>query len=233
MSAKDPDEEARRLAAESLDSDDPTGWFERLYTAAAHGEADVPWDRRAPHRLLVEWARARGLDGGGLDGGGLDGGGRRALVVGCGLGEDAEYVAGLGFDTVAFDIAPTAVRAARDRFPGSPVRYLTADLLDPPAEWRQAFDLVVESLTVQALPRALRPAATARVAGMVAPGGTLVVIAGARDEQDGRADGPPWPLTRADVEAFAASGLRTVRIEDIRDAADPGVRRWRAEFTLP
>jgi hypothetical protein len=46
-------------------------------------------------------------------------------------------------------------------------------------------------------------------------------------------DGPPWPLTRADVEAFAASGLRTVRIEDIRDAADPGVRRWRAEFTLP
>ncbi|MDX6315797.1 MAG: hypothetical protein QOF44_5261 [Streptomyces sp.] len=223
MSAKDPDEEARRLAAESLDSDDPTGWFERLYTAAAHGEADVPWDRRAPHRLLVEWARARGLDGGG----------RRALVVGCGLGEDAEYVAGLGFDTVAFDIAPTAVRAARDRFPGSPVRYLTADLLDPPAEWRQAFDLVVESLTVQALPRALRPAATARVAGMVAPGGTLVVIAGARDEQDGRADGPPWPLTRADVEAFAVSGLRTVRIEDIRDAADPGVRRWRAEFTLP
>ncbi|MFE2429459.1 class I SAM-dependent methyltransferase [Streptomyces sp. NPDC059373] len=222
MSARDPDEEARRLAAESLDADDPTGWFERLYTAAAHGEADVPWDRGAPHRLLVEWARARGLDGSG----------RRALVVGCGLGEDAEYVAGLGFDTLAFDIAPTAVRAARDRFPGSPVRYLTADLLDPPAEWRQAFDLVVESLTVQALPRTLRPAATARVAGMVAPGGTLLVIAAAREEQDGRADGPPWPLTRAEVEAFAASGLRTVRIEDIRDAAAPGVRRWRAEFTL-
>jgi SAM-dependent methyltransferase len=223
VSAKDPDEQARRLAAESLDADDPTGWFERLYAAATHGEAAVPWDRGAPHRLLVDWARAHGVDGGG----------RRALVVGCGLGEDAEYVAGLGFDTVAFDIAPTAVRAARDRFPGSPVRYLTADLLAPPAEWGQAFDLVVESLTVQALPRTLRPAAIARVAGMAAPEGTLVVIAAAREESDGPVDGPPWPLTRAEVEAFAASGLRTVRIEDIRDPADPGVRRWRAEFTLP
>jgi 2-polyprenyl-3-methyl-5-hydroxy-6-metoxy-1,4-benzoquinol methylase len=49
--------------------------------------------------MLVEWAQNRGVDGRG----------RRALVVGCGLGQDAEYVAGHGFDAVAFDIAPTAV----------------------------------------------------------------------------------------------------------------------------
>ena len=34
---------------------DPTGWFERLYADAAQGQAIVPWDRRAPHPLLVEW----------------------------------------------------------------------------------------------------------------------------------------------------------------------------------
>jgi ubiquinone/menaquinone biosynthesis C-methylase UbiE len=73
-------------------------------------------------------------------------------VVGCGLGDDAEYVAGRGFDTVAFDISASAIRAARRRYPDSAVHYVTADLLDPPGEWERAFDLVVESLTLQALP---------------------------------------------------------------------------------
>jgi hypothetical protein len=43
-------------------------------------------------------------------------------------------------------------------------------------------------------------------------------------------DGPPWPLVRAEVEAFAGAGLEPVHIEDLRDAATPGWRRWRAEF---
>jgi SAM-dependent methyltransferase len=215
----DPDEPARRLAAESLAAGDPTGWFERLYVAAQEGEAVVPWDRGAPHRLLVEWAQARAGDGRG----------RRALVVGSGLGDDAEHVAGQGFDTVAFDVSPTAIRAARARFPASAVRYRAADLLDPPPEWRAAFDLVVESLTVQALPDAVRPRAIANVAAMVAPGGTLVVIAAARDEREA-ASGPPWPLTRAEIDAFATAGIRAVRIELLGGPAEPDERRWRAEL---
>jgi SAM-dependent methyltransferase len=175
----DPDEPARRLAAESLAAGDPTGWFERLYVAAQEGEAVVPWDRGAPHRLLVEWAQARAGDGRG----------RRALVVGSGLGDDAEHVAGQGFDTVAFDVSPTAIRAARAR-------------------------------------------AIANVAAMVAPGGTLVVIAAARDERDA-VSGPPWPLTRAEIDAFATAGLRPVRIELLGGPAEPDERRWRAELERP
>ena len=220
MTGPDPDEHARRLAAESLAVDDPTGWFERLYAEAETGETVVPWDRGEPHRLLVEWAEA----------GELEGGGRRALVVGCGPGHDAAYVAGLGFDTVAFDVAATAVRAATERFPDSVVRYRTADLLDPPTKWRGAFDLVFESMTIQALPVALRREATARVAEFVGPGGSLVVIAASRDEGDQPADGPPWPLTRAEVEAFGTEDLRPVRIDDVRNAAGPLGRRWLAEF---
>src|ERR1017187_7080256 len=77
---------------------------------------------------------------------------RGALVVGCGLGEDAEYIARLGYATTAFDIALTAIAAARSRFPGSPVEYQVADLLAPPPWWSHAFALVVESTTLQALP---------------------------------------------------------------------------------
>jgi SAM-dependent methyltransferase len=223
VNERDPDEDARRLAAESLAADDPTGWFERLYVAAEAGEAIVPWNRGEPHRMLVQWARAREPKGGGL----------RAMVVGCGPGHDAAYVAELGFDTVAFDVSATAVAAAGRRFADSGVRFLTADLLDPPSQWREAFDLVVESYTVQALPVPSHPRAIANVASMVAPGGTLVVIGAARDKDDEEEEGPPWPLTSAEIGSFATGGLRSVRIEDIRDPGNPSVRRRRAEFRRP
>lgn len=216
----DPAEHTRRLAAESLAAGDPTGWFQRLYSAAERGEAIVPWDHDEPHPHLVAWAAARELRGDG----------RRALVTGSGLGHDAELLAGLGFETTAFDVSAAAVAAARRRYPQSAVRYEVADLLDPPASWAGAFDLVVEIITVQALPDPPRAAAIARVGPLVAPGGTLLVISGAREAADGPVDGPPWPLTRAEVEAFAASArLRTVRIEDLGGRP----RYWRAEFAAP
>jgi hypothetical protein len=215
----DPNE----LAAESLAANDPTAWFERLYQAAQGGEAVVPWDRGAPHRLLVEWAEQRRPDGAG----------RRAVVVGAGVGDDAEFVSGLGFDTLAFDVAPTALRAARERYPDSRVDYRVANLLDPPAEWRHAFDLVVENITVQSMPRSVREQATANVTGLVAPGGTLLVISAALGPDDDPEAGPPWPLTRAELEAFAGGRLETVGIELTPHPDVPGAQRWRAEFEGP
>ena len=198
-------------------SDDPTGWFEPLYAAAERGEREVPWARDEPRELLVEWAQARSLDGSG----------RGAMVVGCGFGADAEYLSELGFDTTAFDVAPSAVRAARERHPGTAVHYVTGDLLDFPAAWGEAFLFVFESLTVQSLPDAVRPQAIRNVGRLVAPRGTLLVIASARDEADGPVQGPPWPLTRAEVDSFARGGLEPVRVEEL---AGP---RWRAEFRRP
>lgn len=217
MTEQDPDVHVRSLAAQSLAADDPTGWFEQLYAEAEEGRAVVPWFRGAPRPTLVEWAEKRRVTGGG----------RRALVVGSGLGDDAEYVAGLGFDTVAFDVSASAVRAARRRFPESTVEYVVADLLDPPAEWREAFDLVVESFNVQALPKPVQPAAIVQVGHLVRRGGTLLVIAFAPSPEDPPEEGPPWPLTRHEVESFATDGLRAVGITQ-----DAGAR-WVAEFTRP
>jgi SAM-dependent methyltransferase len=216
MTENDPSGRAQPRAAGDLSTDPDRDWFERLYAAADHGQAAVPWDKGVPHHLLASWVREREVAGVG----------RRALVVGCGLGRDSEYLAGLGFAVVAFDFSATAIAAVRRRFPGSPVRYQVADLLDPPAGWRGAFDLVLESLTVQSLPRQLRPAAVARVRELVAPGGTLLVIAAVKGA---RPDPPagPWPLTRAEVGSFAADGLELVRLQDFRD---PDAHRWRAEL---
>lgn len=217
-----PEEHAARLAAASIAADDPTSWFEEIYAAAETGQAVVPWDRAAPSRWLTEWAGRQGLTGNG----------RSAVVVGCGLGDDAEYFSGLGFTTTAFDISPSAVRAAQRRYPGSSVRYTTADLLNLPGDWHRAFDLVVESMTLQALPDPPRDAAIASVGELVAPGGTLIVMARAREPQDPVA-GPPWALTRTEIDALGQSGLREVRVEDLRDTEPPLARRWRAEFQRP
>jgi SAM-dependent methyltransferase len=211
-----PGGRARSRPPGSTSTEADRAWFERLYAEADAGGAGVPWDKGAPHHLLERWLRELEVAGDG----------RRALVVGCGMGRDSEHLAGLGFATVAFDFSATAIAAVRRRFPDSPVDYRVADLLDPPAAWAGAFDLVVESLTVQSLPRQLRRAAVAQVRELVAPGGTLLVIAAVKGEGDDPPDGP-WPLTRAEVESFAAAGLELVRLEDFRD---PEAHRWRAEL---
>ncbi|WP_394617477.1 class I SAM-dependent methyltransferase [Lentzea sp. JNUCC 0626] len=198
------DDDARRLQAAN-----PTGWFEELYAEADAGTASVPWDVPHPQPHLVEWATSS------------DGTGRRALVVGCGLGRDSEFLASRGYEVTAFDISPTAIAAVQARHPDSKVSYVVADLLNPPAEWHRGFDLVVENMTVQALPVEMHAEATAKVSWLT--GSTLLVLAVARDEGP-TPDGPPWPLTPSEIEAFAADGLTAGSIK-----RDNG--RWVAEFT--
>src|SRR5205085_7040980 len=101
---------ARQLAADSIASGNDTGWFETLHAVVDQGTATLPWADLAPNQGLV--SALAGARGGG-----------RAIVTGCGLGDDAEHVASLGFATVAFDVSPTAVDAARRRFPHSTVEY--------------------------------------------------------------------------------------------------------------
>jgi SAM-dependent methyltransferase len=217
---------ARQLAARAAASGDPAGWFETLYAEARAGRAVVPWDDGQPNPHLSQWAKTAA-------GRGIAGPGRRALVVGCGVGEDPEFLARLGCQVTAFDVSPTAVAEARRRFPRSPVDYQVADLLALPPGWRGAFDLVAEIYTVQALYGPARAAAIRALPGLVAPGGTLLVIARATDDQDPVRDPAlmPWPLTRRELEAMAADTLTARSVEKFLDDEDPPKLRWRAEFT--
>jgi SAM-dependent methyltransferase len=217
---------ARQLAAAAAASGDPDGWFETLYAEARDGHAVVPWDDREPNPHLVRWAATAA-------GRGVAGPGRRTLVVGCGVGGDPAFLAGLGGQVTAFDVSPTAIAEARRRFPDEPVDYQVADLLALPPRWQGAFDLVAEVYTVQALFGPAREAAIAALPGLVAPGGTLLVIARATDDPDPVRDPAtmPWPLTRGELEALAGTTLTARSVELFLDAEDPPRLRWRAEFT--
>ena len=215
--------EADRLASRARAAGDVSGWFEQLYAAGASGRVPMPWSRRDAHPLFVDWAQRRAVRGEG----------RRAVVVGCGLGADAEYTAGLGFDTTGFDISATAIRLAGQRFPHTMVHYQVADLLALPTAWRHAFGLVVEIITVQALPDPPRRQAIENIAGLVATEGTLLVLAAAHDPDLPESPVPPWPLRQNEIDAFATDGLIPVRVELLPAPGRPGENGWRAEFRRP
>lgn len=169
----------------------------------------MPWNRQHPHPMLVEYLEGR------------SGEGRRGLVVGCGLGADAAFLAGKGFATTGFDVSETAIEVARERHAG--IDFRVADLFDLPKEWLRAFDFIVEIFTVQALPESVRAEAGAAVGSLLAPGGTLFVVQMSREEGT-IADGPPWLLTRSQMDGFAVDGVSAVSVEE-RDG------RWIGEFT--
>lgn len=184
----------------------------------------MPWAALAPNPHLLDWLAGNPV--------GLDG--REVLVVGCGLGDDAEVIAARGGVVTAFDIAPTAVAAARRRFPRSPVTYVAADLLQPPPDWQGRFDLVVEIYTLQVLPGAARARAVAGLAQLTAPAGSVLVISRLRDEQDPPGM-MPWPLAAGELRALIDAGLVLAEWEDFDDDTGPGppVRLLQAVFTRP
>lgn len=210
---------ARVLMREARDQGDATGWFERLYAEAHDNPRMVQWADMEPNPNLVAW----------LDRLESPANGARALVVGCGTGDDAEETARRGCHVVAFDIAPSAVAWSRRRFPDSSVDYTVADVLALPPAWTGAFDLVVEVYTLQVLPPDLRGTAMAEMARCLAPGGRLLVICRGRDPDDDPGL-MPWPLTPDEIHGLARHGLRQESWEDYDEG---GVRRFRACFGRP
>jgi len=210
---------ARRIAQRHLEQNDPKGWFEALYAAAKGDPGIISWAEMAPNPNLVSW----------LDKHGVDKPGQSTMVVGCGLGDDAEELARRGFDVTAFDISATAIAWCRARFPASRVNYVTADLFDPSHAWGKRFGWVFELYTLQVLPPELRPAAARRIADLVAPGGTLLVIC--RGRESGEPEGKmPWPLRKDELEVFKACGLKEVFFDAFLDEENPPVRRFRVEY---
>lgn len=199
---------------------DTYDWFEPLYAQAAGDTSQLPWAMPEAVPYLTTWLK------------GVESAGRSALVVGCGLGNDAEALAAAGFTVTAFDVSESAIAWAKERFPNTSVSYVTADLFDLPASWPSSFDVVFEFRTIQALPVSVRREAIAQIASLPKPGGTLLMATYTRSSEAVN-DGPPWPLSDSELAEFETLGLKVVRKETFHQKESRFSDRVQIEYQVP
>jgi SAM-dependent methyltransferase len=217
-----PDKRARtrEIAEEFAARGDVTGWFEALYAESAGNNEYIPWADLEPNRFLRRWAESMSLSGEG----------RSAMVVGCGLGDDARYLHDLGFRVTAFDISPTAIEWARRLHVDTDIQFGVADLFEPDKAWLGAFDFVLEVYTIQPLPLAMRPQVIEAIAAFANENGRIVVVTHARDD-DEEPDQVPWPVSRKDLSRFIDIGFTETAFKEMWDEEEEEqVCRFVAEY---
>jgi SAM-dependent methyltransferase len=112
--------------------------FDALYRGESPAEGipamtTPPWDNKAPKDTVVAW-QTQGLVHGDV------------LDIGCGLGDNAIYLAQHGFNVTGLDISPTALLTAEHRAKdaGVSVKFAAADSTNLDG-YTDAFDTVVDS----------------------------------------------------------------------------------------
>ncbi|MCB9703849.1 MAG: methyltransferase domain-containing protein [Myxococcales bacterium] len=187
------DGDPRQVGGEPPSPGDP-GFWESLYQRGFTG-----WELGRPAPPLARHFAVRSPRG------------LRALVIGCGRGNEARMLAEAGAEVTAIDISATAIREAEAHHAGPPITFKVADLFDlrgqPPA-----YDLVVEHTCFCAIDPARRDDFVDAVAAALRPGGALVGLFYAH----GRPGGPPFTTDAAELRrrfdrAFVIEALETAR----------------------
>src|SRR5256885_11875240 len=144
---------------------------------------DMPWEKGGPSPGLVDFLAAhpelpRGT----------------VCVPGCGTGHDVRAWAAAGFEAHGFDIAPSAIRFAKERSEGiKNIQYRLANFLTdlPPMQYDWLFEHTLYC-AIDPSQRADYAAATLR---WLKPGGQFLAVHYFIPEEDG----PPFGTTRDEV----------------------------------
>ncbi|OSY88290.1 hypothetical protein WH52_05825 [Tenacibaculum holothuriorum] len=183
-----------------IDENKPNDWFEVLYSETNESGEGVPWANMAPHPIFKNW----------IDKNSNIGEGKTALVVGCGMGDDAIELKSQGFDVTAFDVSNSAIELCKTRFPDSGVTFVQADLIKGVSEWYQKFDFVLEIFTIQALPPKYEEKVIQNISDFVANNGKLMVVTEVQQGKRTYENGPPWLLNNSYMESFENKGLKQI-----------------------
>lgn len=98
------------------------------------------------------------------------------LDVGCGTGENAEYIASQGVRVTAIDFSADAIKRACERHPSSTVSYKHHDIFQIEESWRGNFDAILDSATYHAIPSVDRLRYLEVLYSYLRPGGKLTTI---------------------------------------------------------
>jgi SAM-dependent methyltransferase len=161
----------------------------------------TPWDIGQPQPFLVELVRSGQIESPVLD-------------AGCGLGDNAFFLAGEGHAVTGFDLSPTAIARARERAVerGDEVAFVVAD-----ATSLEGFDgrfrTIVDSALYHCLSRDQRRAYAAAAHRTLQPGGRIHVVC------------------FADTKVKRLAALHYIAEAELRDVFSGGWRITRLELT--
>lgn len=175
-----------------------------------------PWDIGRPQgavRCLAEAGQVRGA----------------VLDVGCGTGENALYLAALGFSVTGVDTAEAAVRraAAKARRRGLEASFAVHDALDL-GSLGASFDTVVDSGLFHTFDDGERLRFRAALATVLRPGGRYYMLCFSERETG---SGGPRRVTKEEIRGlFDDGGFRVVRIDPalLETRGDGGRQAWLA-----
>jgi 2-polyprenyl-3-methyl-5-hydroxy-6-metoxy-1,4-benzoquinol methylase len=214
-------QKVQKIARKSLEENNVTAWFDTIYQSADGDINQIPWTKFGPHFALQMWLKEKQVL--------VSDQNQKALVIGCGLGDDAEALSQVGFQVTAFDVSPTAIAWCQTRFPNSQVNYQVADLFAENEYWRKQFDFVFECHTIQALPLKVRSQVIEKTSQFVAEGGKLLLITRLRHSEN-EPDGPPWPLSIKELSNFEKHGLTLIEQQEFVQEATPEITTLRLEY---
>jgi len=168
---------------------------------SAYREGRAPWDIGAPQSAFLRLADAGAFASPILD-------------CGCGTGEQALMLAARGFEVMGVDVAPTAIRAARQKAVarGLPVEFHVADALHLDA-LRRRFASVLDSGVFHTFDDDQRGEYVASLAAVVPPGGVIHLLCFSELTPG---DAGPRRVTQAELREAFSAGWRVEQIEHER-----------------
>ncbi len=182
-------------------------------------EGIPPWDIGRPQKEFIRLAEEREISG-------------RVLDVGCGTGENALYLAHLGFEVWGIDAAPSAIEKAKEKAKkrGITVDFLVADALKFQL-LQNKFDTIIDCGLFHVFSDEERPIFAASLSSALHPDGKYFMLCFSEHEPGSYG---PRRVTQAEIRATFSKGwkinyIRKAELETTFDAE--GVKAWLSSIT--
>ena len=196
--------------------EDSNKFFEDIYKQSSGDKEKIPWANMQADSFLTEYLEMHLGEG-------------KAIVIGCGLGDDALALEEAGFDVTAIDISETAIKWCQERYDYTNINFFVQDIFNLPADMLEQYDFIFESRTIQSLPLIHRDKIISCISSLMAPKAKALVIANGKQEGE-KFEGPPWPLEYNELRLFENYGCKELEFSIFESEDKTSKLKFRALY---